>query len=344
MVGSADALETAELLTGERLVEIERQLRDRLLVAADDAVLRALEKAGSRVRAGVQKDRPLADRVKGLAAENVCSMVGESRVAELGLSEDSLLAKAFEHLSSKWTRWVGQAVKDVVRTVADMLGLGLSDIAALTQRLSARIPGAWKTLEHRLRQRALDRLYGRNGDELRGEVPDTLVHPGDIRAALAEVGGAPAELTEGRPTGLALGRDVTGLLDEKAERVGFTWKYGITPRGRQFEPHRRLDTRRFAGWTDTALSTDTATAWIGTHFAPGDHDGCLCDYVPTWARLSTVGLLAMEIEPETVGMGTKRLLAEIDDQAGRRGTSAQRDRDERDRILAVQRNWMEHAI
>jgi hypothetical protein len=54
-----------------------------------------------------------------------------------------------------------------------------------------------------------------------------------------------------------------------------------------------------------------------------------------------VGLVTAELEPESPGMVSDRLLAELDDAVGRRGTTAQRNRDERDRILAVQREWME---
>ena len=340
-------LDSVDLITGESLAEIDRALRDRLMVAADDAVLRALEKAGSRARSSLQQ------RNRELAAEDVCPRLGEERLGELGLREDSLLAKAFDALGGKFVRWTTQAATQAARLVSDMLHLPLTALAALTRTLTARIPAAWKGLESRLTARALDRLYGRTGDEQLGEVPDTIVSPGDIRAALAEIGGLPPGGVGGdgatiRPdevlSGLALGRDIVEAIEQRADRVGFSWKYGITPRERQFEPHKRLNGRRFLGWDDAGLLTDASTAWVGTHFAPGDHPGCLCDYVPTWAITETIGTIAMEIEPESVGMGTDRLLAEMDDAAGRKGTYAQRNRDERDRILAVQRDWMERTI
>jgi hypothetical protein len=356
MVGAASAqkvLDSVRLVSAEQLVDIERQLRDRLLVAADAEMLRALEKAGSRVRASLQqRDKSLAADVKGMAAEDVCGLVGAERIAELGIQEDTLLGQAFTRLAKKWTTWTTQAVREVGRTVASMLGLSLVDTSTLVRSLTARIPTAWKGLESRLRQRALDKLYGRGGFEPRGEVPDTLVHPSDIRAALSEIGGLPPGGVDERGAaavpgevlgGLALGRDITSLVDEKAARVGFSWKYGITPRERQFEPHRKLGGHRFTGWDDAALIPPAEHAWLGPRMAPGDHEGCLCDYVPVWAILPTIGTLAMEVEPETVGMGSERLLAELDDAAGRKGTTAQRTRDERDRVLAVQREWMEHA-
>jgi hypothetical protein len=340
------------LIDGARLAEIDRALLDRLLVAADAEMQRALERAGARVRSALQaRDRTLAGEVKGLAAENVCQLVGSLRVEELGISEDTLLGRAFERLSGKFTRWATQAVKDAAKAVGELLGLPLVTINSLVRTLTARIPTAWKGLESRLRVRAIDVLYGKTGDQP-GEAPDTLVPPGDIRAALAEIGGLPPGGVDeqGRTVrpgevlgGVALGRDITTMVDEKADRLGFIWRYGITPRERQFEPHRRLNGHRFPSWDDAALIPDREFAWVGPHFAPGDHRGCLCDYVPVWAFLETLGTYVTEVERETIGMGTERLLAEQDDAAGRIGTQAQRTRDERDRILAVQREWMERA-
>jgi hypothetical protein len=346
-----EVLDSVRLIDGAELADIDRALADRLLVAADAEMIRALEKAGARVRGNLQqRDRTLAADVKGLAAENVCSLVYE-RTGELGISEDTLIGKAFERLGEKWSRWTGEAVEHAARVVGKLLGLKLAEINLLARRLSARIAPAWKGLESRLRQRTLDALYGKTGDDLPGEAPDTLVRPGDIRAALAEVGGLPAggvvNGTTTRPgeplTGLAAGRDIGELIDHKANRLGFVWRYGITPRGRQFEPHRRLNGRKFTGWDDPNLTPPEGFSWLGPRMTPGDHEGCLCDYVPVWAVPVTIGTLAMEIKPETVGMGAERLLAELDDQAGRTGTTAQRTRDERDRILAVQCDWMERA-
>lgn len=351
--GSAlGVLDSVRLIDAERLAEIERALRDRLMVAADAEMVRVLERAGSRVRGALQqRDKALAADVKGLAAEDVCELVGAERIGELGIGEDTLLGQAFTRLAKKWTAWTTAAVRDTTRAVADMLGLSLVDTSALSRTLSERIPTAWKGLESTLRRRALDKLYGRKGDELRGEVPDTLVRPGDIRAALAEIGGLPpGGVEDGKVTrpgevlgGLALGRDIVNLIDDRASRVGFVWKYGITPRERAFEPHRKLNGRRFTDWQDEALTPPPEHAWIGTRMAPGDHSGCMCDYVPTWAVLPTMGQIATEIEPETANMINERTLAGLDDAAGRKGTTAQRTRDERERILAVQREWMELA-
>jgi hypothetical protein len=339
-----------KIVTAADLMEIERALRERLMTAADDAVLRALEKAGTKVRAAAQrKDKELALATKGLAAEAVCPLAGYERIQALGLTEDILLAAAFTYLAGKFTEWTTGAIKETAKAVAGMLGLPLTVVGHLVQTMTSRIGPAWKGLESRLRQRALDKLYGREGDEELGEVPDTIVRPGDIRAALTEVGGNPpgGVHEDGKPGregevlgGLATGRDVTELIDAKADRLGLTWKYGVTPRARQFDPHKALNGERFTGWNDERLVPDARYAWVGPHFAPGDHDGCLCDYVPAWVLSPWKGLVQDELVTEAPSMKDTRYLAGTDDAAGRKGTVAQRTRDQRDRVLAVQTEWL----
>jgi hypothetical protein len=341
------------VVTGAELAEIERSLRERLAVACDMALIRALERAGSKVRSAAQHTS-MAAELKGLDPVAVCPLVvgagdGPTALHELGLTEDSLLGEAFTALHEKFTRWTTDAVKATVRTLASTLDLPLTAVSALAQTMTSRIGTAWKGLEHRLKMRALRKLYGMAEDELRGEVPDTLVLPGEIRAALAEIGGLPPggvteDGTPARPGemlgGLATGRDVMALAGEQADLLGFIWKYGVTPRGRQFEPHRRLEGERLAGWDDQRLVPAAEMAWVGPHFAPGDHGGCMCDYIPAWAlpaQRELVTGIAMDEQP---GMRSVRLLAELDDAAGRR-TSATSTRDERDRIVALQRGWLE---
>lgn len=339
-----------KVITADELMEIERALRDRLLVAADDAVLRALERAGTKVRAAAQrKDKELAAETKGMAAEDVCPLAGQERIQALGLTEDILLAAAFAYLAGKFTQWTTGAIQQTAKAVAGMLGLPLTAVATLVQSMTSRIGAAWNALEHRLRERTLDKLYGRAGDEMRGEVPDTIVRPGDIRAALTEIGGVPPggvheDGTPGRDGevlgGLATGREVTDLIDSRAARLGLIWKYGITPRARQFDPHKRLNGERFSGWDDERLIPDAQYAWVGPHYAPGDHTGCLCDYVPAWALSPTRDLVEAELVTEQPGMRDVRYLAGTDDAAGRKGTVAQRTRDQRERVLAVQNDWL----
>jgi hypothetical protein len=355
-VGSrvASGAPVVRVVTGEDLAEIERSLRERLAVACDMTLIRALERAGAKVRAAAQHTT-LAAELKGLEPLAVCPLVvaraGDGALTELGLSEDSLLGVAFGALEEKFTRWTTDAIKATARSLASLLDLPLTAVSALAQTMTSRVGTAWKGLEENLRRRALRKLYGMAEDELRGEVPDTIVLPGEIRAALAEIGGLPpgGVHEDGSPArpgevlgGLATGRDVMALAERAGDLLGMVWKYGVTPRGRQFEPHRKLDGEHLSGWDDERLVPAAEMSWVGPHFAPGDHLGCMCDYVPAWA-LPGARELAEEIAmDERPNMRSVRLLAELDDAAGRR-TGAQSTRDERDRIVALQQDWLERT-
>lgn len=329
-------LDSDALVTADRLAEIERSLRERLLVACDDTLSRALERAGGRVRSAVQGKKELvalAAELKGLAPEQVCALVGQGTVTELGLLEDSLLAQAFDRLRGKFVSWTTQAARDAVAAVVGLAGLPLSAAARLADRLTSRVDQSWRELEGRLRTRAVELMYDRQG-EVKGERPDSLALPGDIRTALSVMGG---------DGGVALGSEILSVMDTVGDRVGITWRYGITPRSRTFEPHKALDAKRFTGWTDPELIPEDKYSWVGPHYQPGDHSGCLCDAVPTWLVADTRELLTNQVLVENEGSIADRLLAQMDDAAGRKGTYAQANRDERERVLAVQRSWIKET-
>lgn len=325
------------VVTGDILADIDRALTERLRTAADDAIVRALEKAGGRIKSSVQghKDTSLTEQLRGVEASEIGAMVGYDRIRELGLTEDVLLAAAFAYLSVQFTKWTTAAIKQSVKAAASIVALPLTAVAALTQSMTSRVPAAWKILEDSLQKRALDKMYGRRGDELRGEVPDTIVLPGDIRAALIEVGGG--------GEGMALGHDVLRAVDERAHNLGFTWKYGITPRNRAFEPHLHIAGQRFESFADPALTPPPGYEWLGAKMKPGDHNGCMCDYIPSWAVDAEDLHSAVLRTNEPPAMRADRILAESDDRAGRTGTYAQRARDQRHHIESVQEQWLNRS-
>lgn len=338
--GSQGVLDSVRLISGEALADIDRELIERIRQAAEVELAVALRKAGSKIKAQVQgKDKALAAQLTGMEPDAVGAFVGYDRLGELGLTEDILLAAAFAYLAGKFTSWSTTAVKQSVTLLADMIGLPLVTVQALASAMTERIPRAWKKLEASLRERALNALYGRKGDVLPdGEVPDTIILPGDIREALGEIGGG---YDPGHPGGLALGGDLLREVDRRAESLGFSWRYGVTPRARAFHPHRELAGERFESYTDDRLVPEPRYAWLGPFMHPGDHKGCMCDAVPTWAVDEADVLAHGVITPETPGMHAERVLAELDDAAGRTGTHSQRTRDERDRMVEVQRAWIE---
>lgn len=340
------------------LVEIERALRDRLIVAAEDAMERALEKAGARVRSTVQRDRALRDRLVNADAALFASLVGEAELARRGAGDDELLAGAFAALHAKWSAWTGAAIKQLAAGVAKLLRLSGRErdrvVDRVIEALSARQERGWAILHGRLREVAQQRLFAPGGAEGQGETRGALVPPGVVRAALAEVGGpldgsggagarGQGANGSGVPAGGLVGQAVADTVrDAGGAHLGYEWLYGITPQPREFHPHEQLDGARFTGWADDTLSTlhFPGYEWVGPYLHPGDHDGCMCDYVPVWAipahRASTEALQA-----DTAAVEDIRTLARGDTAAGRSGTAAQRTIAERDRIVALQQRFLD---
>lgn len=337
---SHGVLDSVTLIDSQMLADLDLQLVERIRQAAEVELTKALERAGSKIKAQVQgKAKTLAAELKGVDPAQVGQLVGYDRVHELGLTEEVLLAAAFAYLSGKFSAWSLATIKASVTAVAQMIGLPLVAVNALATSMAERIPAGWKRLEASLHHRAMNALYGRRGDQTpTGEVPDTIILPGDIRDALGEIGGPGLPGTAG---GIATGGDLIREIDHRASRVGFTWRYGITPRERQFHPHLELAGRRFDGFEDPALASTQASLWVGPYRYPGDHKGCMCDAVYTWMIDDADREAQRLVTEETGPMAAERLLAELDDAAGRTGTHSQRTRDERDRILEIQNAWVE---
>jgi hypothetical protein len=274
-----------------RLTAIERTLRERIAAAADAAIARALERAGNRARAAAQRDPQTRETVAGQPPENVLASLGQAIVAALGLEEQQLLADAFAKLREQYVDWTLTAAEEAIDAAAQLAGLDRTDpdvqryIANLRDRFAENVDASWPTLETGLNDLAADRLYNPNPNVPEvGELPAGAVPPGLVREALAVAGGLdPA--ADGRPplSGLTSGRLLDGFLrDAGTEVVEYEWAYGIS--ARPFHPHRRLDGRVFTGFDDPALSSaGTGGEWVGGSFAPGDHKGCHCDYVPIYS-------------------------------------------------------------
>lgn len=340
------------IVTGDKLAAIDANLLDRLLVAADAAVARALEKANARVRSSAQgkvNRDGLAEHTSDLAA-----WLGPDAVHQFGLTEDLLLSAAFTVLEGQFTTWTTAAIRAAVRSAATMLDLPLATVAEVTRTMTARIPAAWNRLQQALRERTMTALYGRSGTETRGESPGDVVKAGDIRTALAQVGGQ--DVAEGGRCddplgGVALGPAITDLVEETVgPAIGLLWVYGPEDRN-TFHPHLALDDHRFDGPGDTRLVPPPGYEWLGERMHPGDHAGCRCHTVPAWifpenhATMDPelAGILSAVVGEETASMRGVRALAESDDAAGRHGTHAQRQRDERDRILRMRDDWLHAA-
>lgn len=341
---------------GRELLEIERALRDRILVAADAALTRARERAGNRFRSKATKDPAIAASLREYQTWDWPRQVGREQCLALGADSGFLLAEAWEELSGKFARWVLAAIDRIVPKVLKLAGKKPDDRAGTRMReeMTARIDTAWDRLQARLTTLADRELFDRpERYPLSGEVPEFDVPPSMVRAALAEVGGLPetsGELDEygqdptgAQPPGLTTGRTVAETLEASGVReVGYLWVYGITPLKRQFEPHAELEGERFASWTDPKLATaGTPNTWVGPFLHPGDHRGCMCDFAPGYAVPDYAQVIRDRLAVPSSGMQDIITLAESDDQAGRTGTVAQQTRDDYLEIQRLQARFLD---
>jgi hypothetical protein len=278
-----------------RLMQIDRDLRIKLQAAADAALHRALERAGNRLRARARGNADAAAKVDGIPGPLVAAALGRQLVAALDADDGELLREAFDRLRSQWTEWTAASAEEAIDTAARITGLDRTDeavqraVAELRDSFSDAAEAAWPALEADLNDLATGLMYDPNpaADPL-GELPDSLVPPGLIRAALAAVGGLASDHDGLHAlSGLTSGQLLrTFMRDAGAEPVEYEWSYGIS--SRPFPPHEHLDGQVFADFADPVLSTaGTGGDWVGGSFAPGDHKGCHCDAAVIYADGNT---------------------------------------------------------
>jgi hypothetical protein len=279
-----------------RLADIDATLAERVGVAADAALHRVVERAGSRVRSAAQKDRALAGRLGGVEAHLVASVLGQEKVAELASVHD-LLADTYTRLRAQVQEWTQHAADDAADTVVDMLGLTgePAHMAAktITSRLAGATDRAWPVLAAALDEAAQEALF---------EPQDgPLLHAQDITDALAAAGGdhlgplvaggyrrnqRKKQLRRARTpgAGMATGPIVQTVIAEHGGiLLGHEWRYHPAERRDTFPPHKHLDGIRFATWEDPLLDTSGEAEWVGPFFRPGDHSGCRCGAAPVYA-------------------------------------------------------------
>ncbi len=274
-----------------RLLTIDRTLRERLQAAADAALTRALERAGNRLRSRANGNPEARTAAAGIPGERVAAAMGRPLVAALGVEERELLAEAFDRFRGQYTEWTLAAAEEAIDTAAAIAGLSRTDpgvmrtVAALRDRFAEGVELSWPALEGELLTIAEGALYDPDPStpEL-GEIPLTQVPPGPLRTALAIAGGLAADATGLPPlSGITSGALLQAFMrDASVQVVEYEWAYGIS--ARPFLPHARLDGLVFTNWDDARLSTaGTGAEWVGGSFAPGDHKGCHCDFMPIYS-------------------------------------------------------------
>jgi hypothetical protein len=280
---------------GLRLVEIDRELRSRLLVLADRTLERALERAGARLRSSATGK--LASELRKVQPLQACAVLGREAVTA-AVSEDALLADAFDAMEDSFMRWGATAQRQALDAASRVLGrMSVADRDRLGLRQADDLAEAWRWARSALTTLAGARLFDPDpGIDALGEVDASggRVPPGLIRRAMARAGGAVALETSGegdawlglvnggtRPMGgIGTGELVRDtLLDSGARIEGYQWVYGPALRQRPFEPHLALDGTTFENFDDSRLAN--YNGWPSVpFFMPGDHDGCVCDVAP----------------------------------------------------------------
>lgn len=285
---------------GRRLVGIERDTRTRLQQAADSIVGRALERAGLKARnklAGANvtlRSRWPDEQWKTLPAAEITRFLGPTGIAALGLSESELLAGALGDLEARYRSLVGRAQRAAGSAAAEATDREL-DLDEMADRNAHAVDAGWALMAAGITAIVAGLLYNPDPKQPdRGEFDGASVVPlGLVRGALDRAGGAHVTIDGQRA------RDVTpGELQKAPNGAGATqgplmqevfaqdlglqqeqyrWTYGDTPRTREFEPHLDLDGVTFEDW-DSDVLTNNGDFPVTDYFAPGDHDGCACDY------------------------------------------------------------------
>jgi hypothetical protein len=332
--------------TARQLAQVDAVLMDRILTAADAAIVRAVERAGGRVRNAARKTPALVASIEGVEVTLIASVLGRDTVGSFASVSD-LLAGAYTRLRDQFGGWLDQAARSAATIVVKLLGLSTSSPAGreirdqVITRYSVHRDAAWSALSEALdaaTDKALFRADPLTPDPTPGEAADTLLSPAAVARALVIAGGG----TPGQPGDFGFG---TGPVTRQAMTqqggvvLGWEWQYNpAQPRRSHFLPHQVLDGARFGTWTDPKLDTTPGSEWIGSYFHPQDHDGCLCSSTPVLAFPTNdpddiVGQRIRAAQQSHRGRVAAKVAAE-DTAAGRIGTSIQNEVETRDRILA----------
>lgn len=275
-----------------RLLDIDRDLRARIETECDVALRQALMKAGNRTAKAVQASgsREARQVVAHAPRGRLVATLGRAIVAQLGVTDDELLADSFGDLQPRWERLTSQAQAAVLTELATALAQPADSptLQALAAAQAEHRTQGWTALQRGLLDLAKTRLYDPavDGEDDPGfetaNVPTTLV-----RRALTIAGGGAAGAAESIQTrqvemrgGIAIGGDVTSTVTDAGGQVeGYEWVYGVSSNG--FPGHEQLTGVQFTSFEDDQLSNDGD--WPDEpYFSPGDHDGCSCDAIPLW--------------------------------------------------------------
>jgi len=305
---------------GRDLMEIDRELRTKLLVAADQAMTRALEKAGNRLRS---KQGQIRELTKGGHVHPVyfTATIGPKLVAAAGFTDDDLISvDAWAGLETSFRAWVAAAQARALNVIGHVVPLTGPQREVATQAQARALDGAWDWMRDELHKLATVRLYAPDPPEPAvGEYDPTCRVPvGLVRQALARAGGAsniepvatvstamraagkgantgggvmsnPGSDAQGQPVYVATndGAPVGGVATGETITTVLSDSGGgvdgyVWEYGPAFRKSEFEPHLSLDQVPFTNFDADVLVAgdWIGDYYFPGDHDGCQCDITP----------------------------------------------------------------
>lgn len=279
---------------GRKLMEIDRDLRIRLLTAADAALNRAIERAGNRIISKARRDKSeaVASVVASTSPKLIACTLGPSLVAATGLTDEDLLANAFDDFHADFDKWVEKAQTQAQNVINREFSLSESQLEEIeiTQAENRRI--AWEVLHPGLLSIANKKLYDPDArplvagttnlgeDDGLFDIAVSLIRQaigvaGGDTGAWIDITGAVRSADNSPVGGVAISQALFSTAEVGVE--AYQWQHG-SPRT-PFIPHDNLDGELFTSFDDAKL------AWSGSfpdtsHLFPGDHAYCTCDAIP----------------------------------------------------------------
>lgn len=253
---------------GDRLARLDEQLLQQARGATEQAIGRARERIGARLRTAVRDDPHLTQMIDGVDNRDVAATLGLD-VALPQIDADKLAVEGMEALG-EW--WAGR-VDGTWDTVEQLAGVSRpaeanADRDDSTQLLITRVAAH------------VTSTLGKLTAELPAPPLDAIRRAMLVAGGEGDPGEQAAVGPSAKPGGLATGRRALGAITRATGLVADQWRWVHDDPANPHPAHARLN-GRFTNADGQAQTT-------GFVAYPGDHKGCLCTLVPVFRRQAGV--------------------------------------------------------